>query len=45
MDNLEQTPRITLLKEKMLNEPSYVSIEQARIITRIYQFLKKERYL
>lgn len=37
MDNLEQTPRITLLKEKMLNEPRYVSIEQARIITRIYQ--------
>ena len=34
MDNLEQTPRITLLKEKMLNEPRYVSIEQARIITR-----------
>lgn len=29
MDNLEQTPRITLLKEKMLNEPRYVSIEQA----------------
>lgn len=37
MDNLEQTPRITLLKEKMLNDPRYVSIEQARIITRIYQ--------
>lgn len=37
MDNLEQTPRITLLKEKMLNEPRYVSIEQARIISRIYQ--------
>lgn len=37
MDNLEQTLRITLLKEKMLNEPRYVSIEQARIITRIYQ--------
>ena len=37
MDNLEQTPRITLLKEKMLNEPRYVSIERARIITRIYQ--------
>lgn len=37
MDNLEQTPRITLLKEKMLNESRYVSIEQARIITRIYQ--------
>lgn len=37
MDNSEQTPRITLLKEKMLNEPRYVSIEQARIITRIYQ--------
>ena len=37
MDYLEQTPRITLLKEKMLNEPRYVSIEQARIITRIYQ--------
>ena len=37
MDNLAQTKRISILKEKMLNEPRYASIEQARIITRIYQ--------
>ena len=37
MDNLAQTQRISILKEKMLNEPRYASIEQARIITRIYQ--------
>ena len=29
--------RITILKEKMLNEKRYASIEQARIITRIYK--------
>lgn len=37
MDSLKQTERITILKDKMLKEPRYVSIEQARIITRIYQ--------
>ncbi|MCD7894306.1 MAG: formate C-acetyltransferase/glycerol dehydratase family glycyl radical enzyme [Erysipelotrichaceae bacterium] len=34
---LVQTKRIEVLKEKMLNEPRYASIEQARIITRVYQ--------
>ena len=29
--------RITILKEKMLDEKRYASIEQARIITRIYK--------
>lgn len=37
MDHLHQTERIHILKEKMLNSPRYVSIEQARIITRVYQ--------
>ena len=37
MDNLAQTKRSSILIEKMLNEPRYASIEQARIITRIYQ--------
>lgn len=37
MENLVKTKRIDILKNKMLNEPRYVSIEQARIITRIYQ--------
>lgn len=37
MNNLYQTKRISVLKEKMLDEPRYASIEQARIITRIYQ--------
>ena len=37
MNNLQQTHRIHVLKEKMLNSPRYASIEQARIITRIYQ--------
>lgn len=37
MDHLYQTNRISLLKEKMLSDPRYASIEQARIITRIYQ--------
>lgn len=37
MNNLIQTERVSILKEKMLSQPRYVSIEQARIITRIYQ--------
>lgn len=37
MDNLQQTQRIHILKEKMLNSPRYASIEQARIITHVYQ--------
>ncbi|MCD7839488.1 MAG: formate C-acetyltransferase/glycerol dehydratase family glycyl radical enzyme [Erysipelotrichaceae bacterium] len=34
---LVQTKRIDVLKDKMLSEPRYASIEQARIITRVYQ--------
>ena len=30
---LPKSPRIEFLKKKMLDEPRYVSIEQARIIT------------
>lgn len=37
MDQLVQTKRIDILKEKMLDAPRYASIEQARIITRVYQ--------
>ena len=37
MENLQLTERITQLKNKMLEEKRYVSIEQARIITRIYK--------
>ncbi|MBO6046925.1 MAG: formate C-acetyltransferase/glycerol dehydratase family glycyl radical enzyme [Erysipelotrichaceae bacterium] len=37
MDSLRQTERISLLKDKMLSSERYASIEQARIITRIYQ--------
>lgn len=37
MDHLYQTKRISLLKDKMLNAPRYASIEQARIITRVYK--------
>ncbi|MGN1183282.1 MAG: pyruvate formate lyase family protein, partial [Faecalibacillus sp.] len=37
MDHLRQTERIHILKEKMLDAPRYASIEQARIITRVYQ--------
>ncbi len=37
MDDLIQTKRIDILKNKMLDAPRYASIEQARIITRIYQ--------
>ena len=34
---LPATARIERLKEEMLAEPRYVSIEQARIVTRVYQ--------
>ena len=37
MDGLYQTQRIKDLKDKMLSEPRYASIEQALIITKIYQ--------
>ena len=36
-DNLIRTKRIDILKEKMLDAPRYASIEQARIITRVYK--------
>ena len=32
-----KTERISVLKEKMLDEPRFASIEQARIITRVYK--------
>ncbi len=37
MQNLEQSPRISRLREAMVAEPRYMSLEQARIITRVYQ--------
>ena len=37
MDDLYQSERIGILKDKMLNAPRYASIEQARIITKVYQ--------
>lgn len=37
MDTLYQSKRIQILKDKMLDAPRYASIEQARIITRVYQ--------
>ncbi|MEG0276378.1 MAG: formate C-acetyltransferase/glycerol dehydratase family glycyl radical enzyme [Coprobacillus sp.] len=37
MKELYQAKRIDILKEKMLSQPRYASIEQARIITRVYQ--------
>ena len=37
MKNLVQTERIGILKDKMLASPRYASIEQARIITRVYK--------
>lgn len=37
MDKLMMTDRIRFLKDKMLSEPRYASIEQARIITETYQ--------
>lgn len=40
MDGLYQTQRIKDLKDKMLSEPRYASIEQALIITKTYQEMK-----
>ena len=37
MPALQMTERIAALKEKLQKEPRYASIEQARILTRIYQ--------
>src|SRR5664279_2206848 len=37
IQNLKPTPRILSLKNKTLNSERYLSIEQAKIITRIYQ--------
>jgi pyruvate formate-lyase/glycerol dehydratase family glycyl radical enzyme len=37
MEELIKTKRIGLLKEKMMTEPRYVSIEQALIITKTYE--------
>ena len=37
MEGLYQTQRIKDLKDKMLSEPRYASIEQALIITKTYQ--------
>ena len=37
MKQLEMSPRIKTLREKMLAEPRYASIEQARIITKTYK--------
>jgi len=37
MDDLVQSKRIEVLKQKMLDAPRYASIEQARIITQVYQ--------
>lgn len=37
MEDLIQTDRIDILKNKMLDAPRYASIEQARIITKVYQ--------
>ncbi|MCD8352276.1 MAG: formate C-acetyltransferase/glycerol dehydratase family glycyl radical enzyme [Planctomycetaceae bacterium] len=35
--SLESTPRIARLKDRMLAEPRYLSLEQALIITEVYQ--------
>ncbi len=37
LNQTPQTLRIETLKQKMLDEPRYMSIEQARIITAVYQ--------
>lgn len=37
MDNLKMSERISILKDKMLSEPRYASIEQALIITETYK--------
>ena len=36
-DQRDPTPRIRALKERMLDEPRYLSIEQAMLITDVYQ--------
>ena len=40
--NLKENSRITTLKEKMLHQPRYVSIEQALIITQTYKEHEQE---
>ena len=42
MEGLYQTQRIKDLKDKMLSEPRYASIEQALIITKTYQEIEDE---
>ena len=37
LNELYQTKRVKVLKEQMLSVPRYASIEQARIITRVYK--------
>lgn len=37
MENIKMSSRIDLLKNKMLSQPRYASIEQAKIITEIYK--------
>ena len=37
VEELKMTARIGRLKERMLSEPRYASIEQAKIITKTYQ--------
>ena len=37
IQNLKPTPRILSLRNKTLSSPRYLSIEQAKIITRVYQ--------
>ncbi len=37
MENLKLSKRITILKEKIVSEPRYASIEQAKIITDTYK--------
>ena len=42
MDNLKMSERISILKDKMLSEPRYASIEQALIITETYKNNEKK---
>ena len=44
MDGVYQTQRIKDLKDKMLSEPRYASIEQALIITKTYQEMIQRSY-
>ena len=37
MENFEMSRRIKILREKMLDEPRFASIEQARIVTKTYK--------